>query len=86
MERVTGIGGIFIKARDPRALRAWYHAHLGIDVQPWGGFTFHWQIECARTSWRDRVECLSCRVHQLCDTLHGQLSRVRPSCAVASAT
>ena len=42
MEQVTGIGGIFIKARDPRALRAWYHAHLGIDVQPWGGFTFHW--------------------------------------------
>jgi predicted enzyme related to lactoylglutathione lyase len=42
MERVTGIGGIFIKARDPCALREWYRAHLGIDVQPWGGFTFQW--------------------------------------------
>ena len=42
MQRVTGIGGIFIKAKDPDTLRAWYRKHLGIDVQPWGGFTFHW--------------------------------------------
>jgi glyoxylase I family protein len=27
--RVTGIGGIFFKARDPERLRAWYHDHLG---------------------------------------------------------
>ena len=37
MKRVTGIGGIFFKAKDPVALRAWYQRHLGIDVQPWGG-------------------------------------------------
>jgi predicted enzyme related to lactoylglutathione lyase len=42
MERVTGIGGIFFKARDPVALRAWYQRHLGIDVQPWGGTAFKW--------------------------------------------
>jgi predicted enzyme related to lactoylglutathione lyase len=40
--RVTGIGGIFFKARDPVALRAWYRRHLGIDVQPWGGTGFRW--------------------------------------------
>jgi predicted enzyme related to lactoylglutathione lyase len=37
MTRVIGIGGIFIKARDPDALRAWYQKHLGLDVQDWGG-------------------------------------------------
>jgi len=42
MKRVTGIGGIFFKARDPVALRAWYRDHLGIDVQDWGGAAFTW--------------------------------------------
>ena len=42
MKRVTGIGGIFFKARDPRALQAWYQRHLGIDVQEWGGAVFRW--------------------------------------------
>ncbi len=37
MRRVTGIGGIFFKAKDPAALHAWYKRHLGIDVQEWGG-------------------------------------------------
>jgi hypothetical protein len=36
MKRVTGIGGIFFRARDPVALCAWYRQHLGIDVQDWG--------------------------------------------------
>jgi catechol 2,3-dioxygenase-like lactoylglutathione lyase family enzyme len=43
MDRVTGIGGVFIKARDPEAIRDWYRRHLGIDVQSWGGATFLWQ-------------------------------------------
>ncbi|MDX1998392.1 MAG: VOC family protein [Thermoanaerobaculia bacterium] len=43
MKRVTGIGGIFFKAQDPVALRAWYQKHLGIDVQDWGGASFLWQ-------------------------------------------
>ncbi len=42
MKRVTGIGGIFFKARDAVALRAWYKDHLGIDVQDWGGAAFTW--------------------------------------------
>ena len=45
MRRVTGIGGIFFKAKDPVALRAWYKAHLGIDVQEWGGTAFTWADE-----------------------------------------
>lgn len=42
MKKVTGIGGIFFKARDPEALRNWYRKHLGIDVQEWGGAAFQW--------------------------------------------
>lgn len=42
MKRVTGIGGIFFKAKDPATLQAWYQRHLGIDVQAWGGTAFPW--------------------------------------------
>jgi predicted enzyme related to lactoylglutathione lyase len=42
MNRVTGIGGIFIKAKDPDRLRDWYRKHLGLDVQDWGGVAFRW--------------------------------------------
>ena len=42
MRRVTGIGGIFFIAKDPKSLRAWYKKHLGIDVQDWGGTAFTW--------------------------------------------
>jgi predicted enzyme related to lactoylglutathione lyase len=41
-ERVTGIGGVFFRARDPKALAEWYEKHLGIprvptdyETQPW---------------------------------------------------
>ena len=36
MARVTGIGGVFFKAKDPKALTAWYAEHLGIPVGKWG--------------------------------------------------
>jgi|TARA_R110002111_G_scaffold92223_1_gene143282 predicted enzyme related to lactoylglutathione lyase len=42
MSRVTGIGGIFIKAKEPAKLQDWYKQHLGIDVQVWGGTSFRW--------------------------------------------
>ena len=42
MQRVTGIGGIFFKAKDPAALGAWYRDHLGLDVTDWGGAIFKW--------------------------------------------
>ena len=43
MTRVTGIGGIFFKARDPKALQEWYRTHLGLPLEEWGGAVFHWQ-------------------------------------------
>jgi predicted enzyme related to lactoylglutathione lyase len=42
MQRVTGIGGIFFKSADPKALGAWYRDHLGLDVTDWGGAIFEW--------------------------------------------
>ena len=48
MKRVTGIGGIFFNARDPVALRAWYKAHLAVDVQDWGGAAFRWTDEAGK--------------------------------------
>lgn len=52
MARVVGVGGIFFKARDPVALRAWYQTHLGIDVQSWGGTSFPWgKAEDGQTVW-----------------------------------
>ena len=42
MKRVTGIGGIFFKSTDPKALSAWYRDHLGLEVSDWGGAVFRW--------------------------------------------
>ena len=50
MKRVTGIGGIFFKARDAAALQAWYKRHLGIDVQAWGGAAFDTPV-AGSTAW-----------------------------------
>ena len=33
-EGVTGIGGFFFRARDPKALAQWYQDHLGIFITP----------------------------------------------------
>lgn len=35
--RITGIGGIFIRSKDPKALAAWYRDVLGVSMEPWGG-------------------------------------------------
>jgi predicted enzyme related to lactoylglutathione lyase len=32
MERVTGVGGVFFRARDPQALAAWYGQNLGVPL------------------------------------------------------
>src|SRR5207302_5919534 len=34
MERVTGIGGVFFRSKDPVALAAWYRDHLGFQLEP----------------------------------------------------
>ena len=44
MARVTGIGGVFIRAHDPKALTEWYHQHLGLPVTAYGS-SFKWSDE-----------------------------------------
>jgi catechol 2,3-dioxygenase-like lactoylglutathione lyase family enzyme len=40
MAKAVGVGGIFLKARDPKALSAWYAEHLGIPDQGGGSLGF----------------------------------------------
>lgn len=40
MARVTGLGGIFLKCADPKALSEWYRRVLGFAVEDWGGALF----------------------------------------------
>jgi predicted enzyme related to lactoylglutathione lyase len=41
LKRVTGIGGIFFKSKDPKALREWYQTHLGLNTNAYGS-VFEW--------------------------------------------
>jgi predicted enzyme related to lactoylglutathione lyase len=41
MEKVTGIGGIFFKCKDPKAVNEWYEKHLGFETSPYGT-SFEW--------------------------------------------
>jgi predicted enzyme related to lactoylglutathione lyase len=41
MAKVTGVGGVFLRSADPKALGAWYAKHLGIEVGEYGA-TFSW--------------------------------------------
>jgi predicted enzyme related to lactoylglutathione lyase len=50
MARVTGIGGIFLRASDPKALSDWYAQHLGIQLNDWGGAQFLWSDEVPSTT------------------------------------
>jgi hypothetical protein len=50
MARVTGIGGIFLRARDPKSLSAWYAKHLGIQLADYGGATLLWSDEVPPTT------------------------------------
>lgn len=36
-EKVLGLGGVFVRARNAEALRKWYFRHLGLDITEWGG-------------------------------------------------
>lgn len=41
LKRVTGIGGVFFKCKDPKATTEWYQKHLGLNANPYGA-TFEW--------------------------------------------
>jgi catechol 2,3-dioxygenase-like lactoylglutathione lyase family enzyme len=50
-ERVTGVGGVFFKAKDPKSLTRWYREHLGVDAALRPGQT---AMEPATFTWRER--------------------------------
>src|SRR3954453_22913511 len=51
MEKVAGIGGLFFRAHDPKALGEWYQQHLGIALTPTSEGATVWQQEAGPTSY-----------------------------------
>ena len=50
MARVTGVGGVFFRSKDPETLYGWYERHLGIRREPDGSVLFRWG-ESGETVW-----------------------------------
>jgi len=50
MEKVDGIGGFFFRAKDPKALAAWYRDHLGVDEIPSDYNKAPWQQQAGPTA------------------------------------
>lgn len=44
MKKVTGIGGIFFKCKDPEAINEWYKTNLGFNTTQYGT-SFEWREE-----------------------------------------
>jgi glyoxylase I family protein len=49
MEKVTGIGGLFFRAHDPKGLGRWYEQHLGITLAPSSMDAQVWEQEAGPT-------------------------------------
>jgi predicted enzyme related to lactoylglutathione lyase len=45
MARVTGIGGVFLRSNDSKALAKWYAEHLGLHLSDFNGTAFQWSDE-----------------------------------------
>jgi predicted enzyme related to lactoylglutathione lyase len=41
LKKVTGIGGIFFKCKDPKKMTEWYQKNLGLNTNPYGA-SFEW--------------------------------------------
>jgi predicted enzyme related to lactoylglutathione lyase len=50
MEKVTGIGGLFFRAHDPKALASWYQQHLGVSLTPSKEGEHPWEQEAGATA------------------------------------
>jgi glyoxylase I family protein len=48
-ERVLGIGGLFFRAHDPKALAEWYRTHLGVTPVPTGYGQSSWHTQAGTT-------------------------------------
>ena len=50
LEKVTGIGGFFFRAHDPKAMGRWYQEHLGVLVIPTSYGQQSWRQEAGETA------------------------------------
>jgi predicted enzyme related to lactoylglutathione lyase len=80
MVKVLGVGGLFFRSKDPRALAAWYQTHLGIDPAPTSETMMPWVTEPGVTVFspfdedtdyfpKDRAFMLNFRVENLDEAL-----------------
>jgi catechol 2,3-dioxygenase-like lactoylglutathione lyase family enzyme len=84
MARVLGIGGVFFKAEDPRAVRDWYARVLGLELAEWGGAMFphpasgntNWSVFPAESDYFDPSPA-PFMVNYIVDDLDGVLARAR---------
>jgi predicted enzyme related to lactoylglutathione lyase len=79
--RVVGIGGVFVRARDPDALRGWYAENLGIELEAEGHALFEgghtvWSIFPADTEYFGPTG-QQAMVNYRFDDLDGLLERLR---------
>src|SRR5215471_2690723 len=51
-EKVTGIGGVFFRARDPKALAQWYQDNLGVVVIPRSASDQPWTQQAGPTAFQ----------------------------------
>jgi len=55
MARVTGIGGVFLRSKDPKAMAKWYSENLGITLSDFNGTGFQWAdevpVDTGMTAW-----------------------------------
>ena len=83
MKRVTGIGGVFLRARDPVALAGWYREHLGLDIESWngavlrasGGDSTIWSVFPANTKYFEPSQA-SFMMNYIIDDLDALLDRL----------
>jgi len=77
---VTGIGGVFFRAKDPDALLQWYRAHLGVTMEgyePWrqaAGPTVFMPFSSSTAHWPDSKQWM---INFRVDDLDGFLAKLR---------
>lgn len=50
MKRVTSIGGVFFRAKNPASIRSWYEKHLGLNTDQYGtNFEWRYADDSSRT-------------------------------------
>ncbi|HEX5263470.1 MAG TPA: VOC family protein [Phenylobacterium sp.] len=84
MAKVLGIGGVFFKAADPKAVRDWYARVLGFELSAWGGMSWphpqagqvNWSVFEASSDYYD-PSVAPFMVNYIVDDLDGVLAKAK---------